>query len=364
MRDFSKLRFVEIGAPWLKTAFPQQTQCFSTFHNRHDADPDNGLYQISVGTLPKLHAALHAPDLSLVVCRPLFYPPWHWQWITRELFSRRALRGESRLLSTFGAQLLRWPIRAPIAVLDTEDYPAINQDRFFLLSRCRLYFKRELPPDRWRLIMGTAHPNLPSRRFRRQSRYRDELAKIRPLPLGLPREVPSLLPTSAPEKTADVFFAGDTEHSSTVRASGMQELAQLRDRGVVVDIPRDRLTQAEFYQRAARAWLVWSPEGLGWDCFRHYETLACGSVPVINQPTIERHRPLLAGEHALYYDPSPGELTRTIVAALADKARLRAMASAGRAHVLEHLTQEALANYVVETTLGADSGDATRLPLD
>jgi hypothetical protein len=363
MRDFSKLRFVEIGAPWLKTAFPQQTQCFSTFHSRRDADPDNGLYQISLGTLPKLHAALHAPDLSLVVCRPLFYPPWHWQWITRELFSRRALRGESRLLSALGAQLLRWPIRAPIAVLDTEDYPAINQDRFFLLSRCRLYFKRELPPDRWRLIMGTAHPNLPSRRFRRRSRYGDELAKIRPLPLGLPREAPGLLPASAQEKTADVFFAGDTEHSSTVRASGMRELAQLRERGVAVDIPQGRLTPAEFYQRAARAWLVWSPEGLGWDCFRHYEALACGSVPVINQPTIERHRPLIAGEHAFYYDPSPGELTQIIMAALADKARLRTMAEAGRSHVLRHLTQEALASYVVEATLGADGDDAAT-PLD
>ena len=39
MRDYSKLRFVEIGAPWLKVIFPQQTQCFSTFHTKRTADP-------------------------------------------------------------------------------------------------------------------------------------------------------------------------------------------------------------------------------------------------------------------------------------------------------------------------------------
>jgi hypothetical protein len=359
MRDFSKLRFVEIGAPWLKTVFPLQTLCFSTFHTRHTADPDNGLHALSLVTLPKLHRALQAPDLSLVVCRPLFYPPWHWQWFNREIFSRRALRGESRLFSALGPQLLRAPIRAPIAVVDTEDYPAIKPDRFFLLSRCRFYFKRELPPDRWRLLMGTAHPSVPSRRFRAQWRHRDALAKIRPLPLGLPLDSLGLLPVAAQEKTADVFFAGDTEHSSTIRTAGMRELAALRERGVTVDIPQSRLTLPEFYQRAASAWLVWSPEGLGWDCFRHYEALACGSVPVINQPTIERHQPLAAGQHAFYYDPAPGALTGTIVEALADKDRLRAMARAGQSHVMAHHTPEALARYVVETTL--DSGGNTSL---
>ena len=206
--------------------------------------------------------------------------------------------------------------------------------------------------------MTTAHSHLPTRRFRQSARYRDQLGKIRPLSLGLPREGQALLPIEAEEKTADIFFAGDAESSSTVRAAGMLELAALRDRGVVVDIPQSKLPLQEFFQRAACAWLVWSPEGLGWDCFRHYEALACGSVPVINQPTIERHRPLLQGEHALYYDPVPGELTRTIMAALADKNRLRAMARAGKSHVMTHHTPDALARHVIETTLGLSEASA------
>jgi glycosyltransferase involved in cell wall biosynthesis len=357
MRDFSQLKFLEIGPPWIKAIFPQQTQCFSTFHSRHTADPEHGLDGISPRTLPALYRALHAPDLALIICRPLFYPPWHWQWINRELLSRRALRGRSRLVSAFGAQLLRLPVKAPIAVLDTEDYPAIKRDRFFLLSRSRLYFKRELPFDRWRLFMGTAHPSLPTPRFRRLSRWREAIRKVRPLSLGLPLESRGLLPMGAQEKTVDVFFVGDTEASSTVRASGMQELISLRDRGVIIDIPPSRLPRHEFYRRCARAWLVWSPEGLGWDCFRHYEALACGSVPVINQPSIERHKPLVAGEHAFFYDPVPGELTRTIAGALANRDRLRAIAKAGMSHVMTHHTADALARYVVETTLATNASD-------
>jgi Glycosyl transferases group 1 len=357
MRDISNLKFLEIGAPWLKSVFPDQVLCFSTYHSRREADPANGLFHISPATLPRLYRELQSPDLSLIVCRPLFYPPWHWQWINRELFSRRALQGQSRIFTGLGAQLLRLPVRAPIAVLDTEDYPAINRDRLYLLSRCRLYFKRELPPDRWRLFMGTAHPNIPTRRFRSQSRYRTDLEKIRPLPLGLPLDSRGLLPITATEKTVDVFFAGDTESSSTLRASGMRELLALRERGITVDIPQSRLELAEFYQRAARAWLVWSPEGLGWDCFRHCEAPACGSVPVISMPTIERHRPLIRGVHAFYYDAEPGALTQTIVAALADKARLQAMAQAGQAHVMAHHTPDALARYVIDASLSADVGE-------
>ena len=87
----------------------------------------------------------------------------------------------------------------------------------------------------------------------------------------------------------------------------------------------------------------------------------CGSVPLINRPTIERYQPLLSGEHAFYYDVEEGELTRAAVAALADKPRLEAMGRAARAHVLTHHTPEAIARHIVRTSLEglprADSAD-------
>jgi hypothetical protein len=76
--------------------------------------------------------------------------------------------------------------------------------------------------------------------------------------------------------------------------------------------------------------------------------LGCGSVPMINLPTIERHQPLIAGEHALYYEPEPGGLSRAIRAALADKPALKRIAEQGRAHVLAHHTVAALARHVAD----------------
>jgi hypothetical protein len=270
----------------------------------------------------------------------------------RALFHRRTLRGEVSFSRALGPQLLRAGASAPIAVIDHEDIPLINRNNLFLLDRCHTYFKRELPVDRWRLFLKTEHANLPTPRFRMRARNLARIAKLQPISLGLPRPSLAAIPTESIEKTVDVFFAGQVEGSSSVRARGMAELAVLRERGLTVDVPSERMPPAEFYRRAAAAWLTWSPEGLGWDCFRHYEACACESVPVISQPTIERHRPLVAGEHAFYYDVEPGGLTRAIMAAIADKPRLSKMAQAARRHVLAHHTPSALARSVVERSLG------------
>ncbi len=335
-----------MNAPHAAAAFPQQTRSFMPLPLK----PDSSFTKLSVPNFATLHRALHAPDLSLIVTGPSQLTLW--PLLMRSLFDRRAWKGHPRLGPALAPQLLRLPTTAPIAVIDTCDFPYINRADLFLLSRCKYYFKRELPPDRWRLFTKTAHRELPTRRFRRQSRLRDLIDKVRPISLGLPPGAKHM-PTTELDKTADVFVSAGVGDTSTVRNAGMGELLALRERGYRIDIAEGRLTPQDFYRRCAQAWIVWSPEGLGWDCFRHYEALGCGSVPVINQPTIERHRPLVGGVHALFYDPEPGCLTATIEAALADKDRLRTIARAGKAHVLAHHTLEAIGTYVVETTLGA-----------
>ena len=291
---------------------------------------------------------LGEPQVELIVVHPTFYAPWSWRWLSRALFSRRVLKGPPPLLRALAPQLLRWRGRAPMVVVDHEDLPLINRNNFFLLDRCRLYFKRELPVDRWRVFLKTAHPNLPTARFRKARLNLSRLSRLRPLSLGLPLGS-QIAPVQAdPEKRSDVFFAGRIEGSSSLRAQGVAELTALEAQGIKVDIPPAPLPPEEFYRRCGAAWLVWSPEGYGWDCFRHYEALACGSVPVINTPTIERYAPLAANEHALYYDAEPGGLTQAVLSALADKPGLQRIARSGRAHVLARHTPSAIARYVVE----------------
>ncbi len=153
-------------------------------------------------------------------------------------------------------------------------------------------------------------------------------------------------------KTTDVFFAGSSATNSAVRADGIEELRALKAEGYRVDIPDGRLTETEFHRRLAAAWLAWSPAGFGWDCLRHYEAAASGTVPLINYPTIHRDLPLVDGEHCLFYAPELGGLTAAIRAALADKPHLLHIAKNARAHVYAHHTSEARVERIVAAVLG------------
>jgi len=339
---------IEIGPrPYVALAYPEETLFYSS--RAADDAPTDGKVLTSLGALWN---ALGRDDVDLIVVAPSFSAPWSWRHLSRAIFSRKMLQGRSPLVRAAGPELLRWRGKAPVVVLDHEDLPVINRNNLFLLDRCDLYFKRELPVDHWRVFLKTAHRDLPTPRFRLEALQVARAAKLRPISLGLPTRSRGMLPTPAREKSVDVFFAGRVEGSSTVRARGLAELKVLAAQGAVVDIPDAPLPLEAFYQRCAAARIVWSPEGYGWDCFRHYEALACGAVPLINQPTIDRHAPLLGGEHAIYYDPEPGGLTRALLGALQDPEGLAQIAATGQAHVMAHHTLDALARHLVNAGRG------------
>ena len=164
-------------------------------------------------------------------------------------------------------------------------------------------------------------------------------------------DLPDIAADAFPEKTVDIFFAGEAEGNSSVRRRGIGELKALSERGIRVDVADERLPWAEYTQRMARAWLTWSPEGVGWECYRPGEALQCRSVPLINTPTIERYAPLLEGVHAFHFDIELGGLTRAVEAALADKEKLKRMALAGREFVRAHRTHRAIVDHVIEAAL-------------
>jgi len=338
----------------MREAFPETTTHWSTAVTLRGADRVPREQLVTATSLPALRRALASNDYDLVVVQPGPFPPWHWQAIGRSLFRRSALSGVSHYFRTFGPQMIRSRVSAPIAIWDWEDSPFVFSHNQFLLDRATLYFKRELPVDHWRVFMRTVHERLPTPRFRQLEKQRRRVAKLRPISLGLPRGREAMARPVAPEqKTADVFFAGRVEGSSTVRERGLAELIALRDKGVRVDVPDKPLPLDEYMARIARAWLTWSPEGYGYDCFRTYEAAICGSVPVLNRQTIERYQPLRDGEHCFYYDAEPGNLSATIERALQDRNRLGQMAQTVRDFVLVAHTPAALARYVAATTLDA-----------
>jgi hypothetical protein len=300
--------------------------------------------------LTSLHRAIAGSGFDLIVCEPNFRAPWHPSTLFRILFSRRALSGNASISRPFGLQMLRQRQLPPIAVVDLEDSPSINRCDRYLLDRCRLYFKRELPVDGWRVFANTMTPRLPTLRFRSNRANLARLAKLRPVSLGIPPGIEAMLPDGPQDKTADVFFAGDPR-GLPARENGLAELTRLRAQGVVVDVPDRRLDRQEFYRRCAGARMVWSPEGYGWDCFRHYEAAACGSVPLINYPPILRYQPLQDGTHCLYYAPEPGGLGSAILGALQDKERLAAMAESAREHAIRFHSREVIGRHIVDSCL-------------
>ena len=348
-------KILELGpAPFLHTAFPQTTDFYSTWPDETFSDPARGRHLVSLASLPALARRLADPAYDLIVVRAGAFAPWSVRALSRALFCRRVLRGSLPLSRAFAPQLLRGRVAAPVAVLDLDDPAVIDRSNIFLLDRAAVYFKRELPADHWQVFNGTLHWRVPTPRFRLDETNRARIAKLRPVPLGVPfpvmeRPLPSPLPAS--EKTADVFFAGRVHGSATGRERGRAELLALRAAGVVVDVPETPLTVDEFLARCARAWLVWSPPGYGWQCFRTSEAALCGSVPLVSRPTIEQHQLLRDGEQMIGYDTEPGGLSRAIRAALADRPRLMVMAAAARNHVLAWHTPAAIARHIVETTL-------------
>jgi hypothetical protein len=342
-------RVLEIGEfHHFKDLFPEQTTFLWTGRRRLHQGP----YEAAVACTPRRFARamreLHAGQYDLVVAYAALRSPWHPRYWLRS-WMREPLRPISAMGRLFGVSALRFvDIPVPLVALDLNDAFTIGGHNFFLLDKARLYFKRELPSDRWNAIYGSAHPFLPTRRIRGSRRWQERLERLRPIGLFAGIDGGGFHDGEFPEKAVDVFFSGSVEMNSWVRHAGLKELKRLAERGIKLDVPAELLPLDEYRRRMARAWLVWSPSGFGWECFRHLEVPHSLSVPLINQPTIERYQPLRDGVHAVYYDIEPGGLTRAVEAALADKDKLKRMAVAARAHVLTHHSPRALAEYVFE----------------
>ena len=347
-------RILEIGDfHYVKEQYPERTTLLWT-GGRSPLLGRSQYFDCTAARFLGAIADVRAGRYDLVVAYMGLRRPWHPRnWL--HALAAEPMRPLAALSRVFGVSWLRFvSIPAPLVVLDMNDAFILGRHNFFLLDKADLVFKRELPADRWHILCHSLHPRLPTRRIRRQRRWQQRLAKIRPIALPSP-----VIDTGAPrhgefpEKTTDVFFSGHVAENSWVRRTGMAELEELARRGIKVDVPAERLPPEEFRRRLARAWLAWSPSGFSWECFRTSEAAQCLSVPVLNYPTVELHRPLVDGRHVIYYNPEPNGLVRAVETALTDKQKLERMASAAREHVLRYHTPRALVDHVIECGLAS-----------
>jgi len=295
--------------------------------------------QIGLRVMRNMLHALRHDAYDMVVWHPPEKSPWHEWWIGRRDTRAWQLYTLSRIWKNSS--------QTPLVVFDTRDRTDISPHIFPVLAKTVIYFKREFPLDREKLYPRNASMT--------QKKFIDSHAvKIRTTSLGLDAWKVDMMPTDPVPKTSDIFFAG--QHHTRVRKRDYPRLLSLAGTGVRLDIPAEKLNREEFYRRCAAAWLVWSPEGSGWDCFRHYEAAGCRSVPVMNTPTIHTYQPLRDAEHGFYYDEQK-PLEDVVMSALADKEKLKKMAEAGRRHVLLHHTHAALCRMIVDAVLPAGNAE-------
>lgn len=329
MRDTaeSKLRILEIGRiPLFKSVYPGQTTWIQTGSSLVAAGDRYAAFQSTPSSSAKLLWDLRRGQfqIALLPAVDLAYPA---DATTRKKMLRRTIGAVASLpFPRWLAQILFQPKRNVIAFLDISDSPKVASVTPKIIPDTLCYFKRELYLTL--SFAGEKDPTWWSERVE---------------PISLPAPV-AFKSTGIPKQT-DVFFSGNIY--TPMREAGLRELEALARGGLKIDISRDRIPYDDYIRRMAAAWVVWSPSGFGWDCYRHYEACLAGSVPVIDLPSAERVLWLKDRQHCFYYRPNPGELTQTIRAAVADRGRLVEMANRARQHVVDNHSRAALVRYML-----------------
>lgn len=279
--------------------------------------------RFSVRELLDVLRSVARKDYDLIVL-PAVHPDHRYDESWHKLVAKSTLRLSARspafsrvFTALFGA--------TPHVILDIGDNRTFCETAIRLFPRNSLYFMRELD------LGLTAWPQAQER--------------IRPLSLFVPNE--ALVPEPC-DKTIDVFFGATICNER--RSAAMYAACDLAERGLRVVVAPEPLPYPEFLATLARSWLVLSPEGYGWDCYRHYESCLAGSVPVINRPDYRRTLYLQDGVHCFYYDSEHTSLADFVVELLGNKDRLLRMGKAGRQYVLAHHTRSAIARFVMQET--------------
>jgi len=341
------LHILEIGdIPFFRSVRPSQVTYFYVGKKNPDLREC-----MTYAQFRRLRRELGAGRYDLVVFSSFGVSGAPWRR-DRSIFSNlaRVARCAFGRFYAFGTWIIPWLLRdldVPLLVYDRKDDPNTIPAHYLpLLEKCRVYFWRECPVKLEQGFFSTGYLEDTSA-VRKSAVFRNNRHKIQPISLGVDHDQAFDGIDLHAAKTIDVFFAGSLK-GSEVRETGAKLLRELTAEGIRVEVEEStKYTRAEFLKRCAQAWLVWSPEGHGWDCYRHYEVCVAGSIPFMNYPRTRRYQPLIDHVHGFYYGVEGQDIQRVVRMALADREKLRAMAIAGREHVLAFHTYDRIVSHML-----------------
>jgi hypothetical protein len=346
LKPNAELKILEIGQFSLfKKNLPAQTTLVFTGEDMTQiSELDCRIFSLEL--LSWLRRSLARGAWDIVVCHAPIRPVWDRKHGLRTAVAE--LWHRLRYFRTLGTYALRSRHPSPLILLDFNDEPNIPAHIFDLLDSAILCFKRELPADAAKAFLDSTREHRTHREVMSSPFVQRNLSKLRPISAAIPENTARLALKMAPSKHVDVFFAGAIH--STQRSAGLSILRAMQAQGYHIDCCENGLPKSEYLARCARAWLAWSPEGYGWECFRHYEASLCLSVPVLSPPTVTRYFPLQDRVHAIYYPVEGDGLRDAITDALSNKPALETMAHAARAHTIRHHTHLRVIEHILNST--------------
>jgi hypothetical protein len=160
------------------------------------------------------------------------------------------------------------------------------------------------------------------------------------------------------EREIDVFFAGAV--NSEERRASIDKVRQLESEGYRIMVEERHLPFADYLSLMSRSWLTLSPQGYGYNGFRHYESMLVGSVPLINIPDPAIVNDFRHGQNCLFYSIARADLNRIITSALSDKRGLLQMADRLREFIIDRHSRHGVGAYLLRESLADDVTDQTQ----
>lgn len=204
-------------------------------------------------------------------------------------FANRACHRQFRLAREHLAYAYAMPFSlpelrawAPVVGIENRDAVCLSFRNRKIFEHSALYFKRELPYDR--LFMY--YPKRPEPWDAWRKKLLREFDKVRAMPLGMEDDLyADLKSRRRATQDIDVFVSGKITNTMREEAARrVQAMGDRMGRNVVLSpsVPFDR-----YCELVARSKVTISVAGYRWECFRHYEAIALGSIPLMNRPTVD-----------------------------------------------------------------------------
>ena len=278
---------------------------------------------------------------DLIVCTPKSYATRGrflsdaWRHLRHEVISPRKDIGWRHLLR------LPVPKHSRIAVIDGRDLDKLSRDDVELLERADIFFKREIPLETPQILR-----DLPDQL--KKNAY-SQLDKLRPVSFGINlSRFRKFYPEQFEKKYDIAFLMNPANHPLRQRVfQALQEMRKefniyLSDGGA-----RNGLSISEYYQVIKQSRLAVSVSGRGWDCLRHYEIVACGSVLMLNEPDIHTNNFFTPDNGALFFKSDMSDFAGKLRSLLNEPHKISKFTTTAIKHLERFFDVKATADYII-----------------